>query len=91
LGVGSWELGVGSWELGVGSWELGVGSWELGVSKQDKARFVNISEGSLEACRYDLIPAHGLGHLDNRQPRALTDDVGRLLNAHHSALLTPNS
>ena len=33
-------------------------------SKQDKARFLNISEGSLEECRYYLILAHDLGYLD---------------------------
>jgi len=33
-------------------------------SKPDKARFLNISEGSLEECRYYLILAQDLGHLD---------------------------
>jgi four helix bundle protein len=60
-------------------------------SKQDKARFLNISEGSLEECRYYLILAHDLGHLDKRPLWGLTDEVGRLLNAYRSAILTPNS
>ena len=57
-------------------------------SKQDKARFLNISEGSLEECRYYLILAHDLGYLDMRSLWELTEEVGRLLNAYRSA--TPN-
>ena len=48
-------------------------------SKQDKARFLNISEGSLEECRYCLILTHrDLGHLDRRSLWQLTDEIGRL-------------
>jgi len=32
-------------------------------SKPEKARFLNIAEGSLEECRYYLILANDLGHL----------------------------
>lgn len=60
-------------------------------SKQDNARFLNISEGSLEECRYYLILAHDLGHLDKRQLWESTEEVGRLLNAYRSSILTPNS
>jgi four helix bundle protein len=60
-------------------------------SKQDKARFLNIAEGSLEECRYYLILAHDLGHLEKRPLWELTEEVGRLLNAYRSAILTSNS
>ncbi len=60
-------------------------------SKQDKARFFNIAEGSLEECRYYLILAHDLGHLEKRPLWELTEEVGRLLNAYRSAILTPDS
>jgi four helix bundle protein len=60
-------------------------------SKQDKARFLNIAEGSLEECRYYLILAHDLGYLDKRQLWGQSDEIGRLLNAYRSAILTPNS
>ena len=60
-------------------------------SKQDKARFLNISEGSLEECRYYLILAHDLGYLNKDVPWELSDEVGRLLNGYRSAILTPNS
>jgi four helix bundle protein len=59
--------------------------------KQDKARFLNISEGSLEECRYYLILAHDLGHLNKQPLWELTEEIGRLLNAYRSAILTPNS
>jgi four helix bundle protein len=61
------------------------------LSKPDKARFLNISEGSLEECRYYLILAHDLGYLDKRRLWEMTEEVGRLLNAYRSAILTPNS
>jgi len=60
-------------------------------SKQEKARLLNISEGSLEECRYYLILAHDLGHLDKRPLWKLTEEVGRLLNAYRSAILASNS
>ena len=60
-------------------------------SKQDKARLLNIAEGSLEECRYYLILAHDLGYLETRTLRELTEEICRLLNAYRSALLTPNS
>ncbi len=60
-------------------------------SKQDKARFLNTSEGSLEECRYYLILAHDLHYLDKRLLWEMTEEVGRLLNGYRSAILTPNS
>ncbi len=60
-------------------------------SKQDKARLLNIAEGSLEECRYYLILADDLGHLEKRPLWELTEEIGRLLNAYRSAILTPSS
>ncbi|MGA2032043.1 MAG: four helix bundle protein [Thermoguttaceae bacterium] len=60
-------------------------------SKQDKARFLNISEGSLEECRYYLILAQDLGHLRRGPLWEMTEQVGRLLNAYRSAILTSTS
>lgn len=60
-------------------------------SKHDKARFLNISEGSLEECRYYLILAHDLGYLDKRHLWEHTEEVARLLNAYRSAILASNS
>ena len=59
-------------------------------SRAEKARFLNIAEGSLEVCRYYLILAHDLGY---GQAESLTDtleEVSRLLNAYARAILAPD-
>jgi four helix bundle protein len=58
-------------------------------SKPDKARFMNIAEGSVEECRYFLILAHDLGYGDTAQLGATLEEVSRLLNAYVAAILTP--
>ena len=35
------------------------------ISKNDKLRFFNIAQGSLEECRYYIILSHDLGYYDN--------------------------
>jgi len=60
-------------------------------SKADKARMLNISEGSLEECRYYLILAKDLGYMQNNSIWDLADEIGRLLHAYRTALLSPNS
>jgi four helix bundle protein len=60
-------------------------------SKPDKARFMNIAEGSVEECRYFLILAHDLGYGDTAQLAATLEEVSRLLNAYVAAILTPGS
>lgn len=57
----------------------------------DKARFLNISEGSLEECRYYLILAHDLGYLDKTVLWEQSEEVGRLLNGYRTAILNSNS
>jgi four helix bundle protein len=60
------------------------------VSKLDKARFLNISEGSLEECRYYLILARDLAYItqiDMENLWNLSEEVGRLLNSYRSAIL----
>jgi four helix bundle protein len=57
--------------------------------RADKARFMNIAEGSLEEVRYYLILARDL-HYGN--PDGLTkslEDVSRLLSSYTRSLLTP--
>jgi four helix bundle protein len=55
--------------------------------KADKARFLNISEGSLEECRYYLILATDLGYGDATQLHALLEEVSKMLNAYAAAIL----
>jgi four helix bundle protein len=60
-------------------------------SKLDKARFMNISEGSLEECRYYLILAHDLGYMNKVTLWELSEEVGRLLNSYRSAIEKPSN
>ena len=60
-------------------------------SKADKARMLNISEGSLEECRYYIILATDLGYTNNEALGEQVDEVGRLLHSYRKSLLTPDS
>ncbi len=59
--------------------------------KPDKARFMNIAEGSLEECRYFLILAKDLGYGDIERLASSLEEVSRLLNAYTAAILTSDS
>src|SRR5260370_31862277 len=59
--------------------------------KADKARFMNMAEGSIEECRYYLILAKDLGYGDTQKPSATLEEVSRLLGAHVSAILASGS
>ena len=59
--------------------------------KADKARFLNIAEGSVEECRYFLILAKDLGYGDAQKLSATLEEVSRLLNAYTTAILTPST
>ena len=61
------------------------------ASSADKARFLNIAEGSLEECRYYLILSNDLHYINNHNLWELSDEVGKLLNGYRSAILTSNS
>ncbi|MDO8586181.1 MAG: four helix bundle protein [Armatimonadota bacterium] len=61
------------------------------TSIQEKARFLNISEASLEECRYYLILANDLGYIDKGVLWEMSEEVGHLLNGYRKGLLTPNS
>ena len=59
--------------------------------KADKARFMNVAEGSVEECRYFLILASDLGYGDTSELSSLLDEVSRMLNAYASAILASRS
>jgi len=59
--------------------------------KPEKARFMNIAEGSLEESRYYLILAHDLGYGDTQALMATLEEISRLLNAYAAAILTSGS
>src|SRR5512133_2750152 len=51
-------------------------------SQAEKARFLNIAEGSLEECRYYLILAQDLGYGETKSLMGTLEEVSRLLNAY---------
>ncbi len=59
--------------------------------KADTARFMNIAEGSVEACRYFLILAKDLGYGDVEKHSATLQEVSRLLGAYAAAILASDS
>ena len=59
--------------------------------KADKARFMNMAEGSVEECRYFLILAKDLGYGDTEGIAASLEEVSRLLNAYATAILASGS
>jgi four helix bundle protein len=58
-------------------------------TKPDKARFMNIAQGSLEECRYYLILANDLGYGDSTELMAQLEVVSKLLEGYLNALLSP--
>jgi four helix bundle protein len=59
--------------------------------KADKARFLNIAEGSVEECRYFLILVKDLGYGDTLVITAALEEVSRLLGAYTAAILTSST
>ena len=55
-------------------------------SVAEKARFMNIAQGSLEECRYYLILSKDLGYADTEQLHIQLDEVGRLLAGYVNTL-----
>ena len=59
--------------------------------KADKARFMNMAEGSIEESRYYLILAQDLGYADTATLASGLEQVSRLLSAYAAAILTSDS
>lgn len=51
-------------------------------SKLEKYRFFNISQASIEECRYYLILSHDLGYSSNLIALNLLDEVSKMLNTY---------
>ena len=60
-------------------------------TKPDKARFMNIAQGSLEECRYYLILVKDLGYGDTSTLMTQLGEVSKLLEAYVVSILTPGS
>jgi four helix bundle protein len=57
----------------------------------DKARYMNMAEGSLEESRYYLILAQDLGYDETNDAMKLLEEVSRLLHAYSRALSRSSS
>ena len=60
-------------------------------SRAEKARFLNIAEGSLEECRYYLILTHDLGYSQTDALTVTLQETSRLLGAYARAILASGS
>ena len=59
--------------------------------RADKVRMLNISQGSIEECRYYLILSEDLDYGQSDTLMSQLEEVSRLLNAYAKAILTPDS
>ena len=59
--------------------------------RAEKARYMNIAEGSLEESRYYLVLAHDLGYGHTDQLDSALEEVSRLLSAYAAAILTSST
>src|SRR5690349_11702989 len=56
----------------------------------DKARFMNMAEGSVEECRYYLILSNDLGYGETTELTTILEEVSRMLTAYAAAILAPD-
>jgi four helix bundle protein len=59
--------------------------------RPDKARFMNIAQGSLEESRYYLILANDLGYGDTSRLNVQLVEISKLLESYSRSILTPDS
>jgi four helix bundle protein len=52
----------------------------------DKIRFLNFAQGSLEECRYYLILIQDLGYSSTAEMDAMLEEVSKLLGAYSNAI-----
>jgi len=57
----------------------------------DKARFLNIAQGSLEEVRYYLILAEDLKYLDSSELHPMLAEVSKLLHAYRKKMMNTTS
>jgi four helix bundle protein len=60
-------------------------------SSPEKARFLNIAEGSVEECRYYLILSQDLGYGPSESLMSALEETSKLLNAYARAILASGS
>ncbi len=58
-----------------------------GFKKKDKLRFYNISQGSLEECRYYIRLSKDLSYIEDiSRLKLILEDTSRLLNSYYKAI-----
>lgn len=55
--------------------------------KADKARFMNIAQGSLEECKYYLILSKDLNYGENQQLVNILNEVSKMLESYSTTIL----
>jgi four helix bundle protein len=60
-------------------------------SQAEKARFLNIAEGSVEECRYYLILSQDLGYGQSESLMSALEETSKLLNAYARAIMASGS
>lgn len=55
--------------------------------RRDKAKYLNIAQGSLAECKYFLILSNDLDYGDNSQLQLLLQEIGRILDAYRRSIL----
>src|SRR5262244_576237 len=60
-------------------------------SQAEKARFLNIAEGSVEECRYYLILSQDLGYGQSESVMNALEEASKLLNAYARAIMASGS
>ena len=59
-------------------------------TKPDKAKYMNIAQGSLEECRYYLILVKDLGYGDTLLLMSQLEEVSKLLGGYTNSILNSN-
>lgn len=60
-------------------------------TKPDKAKYMNIAQGSVEESRYYLILTRDIGYGNTTQEMSQLEEVSKLLNSYTSTLLNSGS
>jgi four helix bundle protein len=60
-------------------------------TRADKARFMNIAQGSLEECRYYLILIKDMNYGDSSSLSNQLEEISKILDSYASTILTPGS
>ncbi|MCJ7546882.1 MAG: four helix bundle protein, partial [Deltaproteobacteria bacterium] len=65
-----------------------TGGGSLARGKADKARFLNIAQGSLEEVRYYLLLSNDLSYAEVTEQLTLAEEVSKMLDAYCKAILS---